>query len=464
MSSLFKYTSVLLGLALVVLLNSCGNSEGATSTAKPANVQEPKPSWVDQRPVNGAYYIGVGSASKRTQPLDYQAIAKKNALNDLASEISVRVQGSTFLNALEVNKTFTEEFISNITTTTDEKIEDYEVAGVWEDQNDYFIYYRLNKAAYQQKKLMKKNQAMSSAFDFYSKGKEAERTNAIPAAIDNYLRGLFAIQDYWGEINEYSAEEGKIFLDNEIYSSLQRLAAGLTLTSSQPRFTLAAENNYTVNSFLMVSYKGQPVRGITTTHVYPKMRFMKPRVEVTDEAGKFGVIIDEINAQEKDLTLNVEIDLMALQPNDLDKKITGPILKNLKTDSKKFPIEFLAPTFTVTSIENVYGQASTTTTLASATTAELIKKGLRQSNNKPDYFITLSSNSTNGGYSQGFVVALLELTIMVKSKQGEVIYKESLNNIKGLQLNPNAASIEAYKKGRERLEQQIIPSILDTIF
>jgi len=52
----------------------------------------------------------------------------------------------------------------------------------------------------------------------------------------------------------------------------------------------------------------------------------------------------------------------------------------------------------------------------------------------------------------------------VKSKQGEVIYKESLNNIKGLQLNPNAASIEAYKKGRERLEQQIIPSILDTIF
>ncbi|MFY7708125.1 MAG: LPP20 family lipoprotein [Flavobacteriales bacterium] len=464
MSSLFKYTSIFLGFALAALLNACGNTSGTSSTTKPVITQEPKPAWVEQRPVNSAFYIGVGSCSKRTQPLDYQTIAKKNALNDLASEISVRVQGSTFLNALEVNKTFSEEFISNITTTTDEKIEDYEVAGIWEDQNDYHIYYRLNKAAYQQKKMMKKNQAMSSAFDFYSKGKEAERTNAVPAAIDNYLRGLFAIQDYWGEINEYNAEQGKIFLDNEIYSSLQRLASGLTIVSSQPRFTLAAENSYTVNSSLMVTYNGQPVRGITTTHAYPKTRFMKSRVEVTDETGRFGVIIDNVNPQDKDLSLNVEIDLMPLQPNDLDRRITGPILKNLRTDSKKFPIEFIAPSFSVSSTENVYGATGTTTSLASATTAELIKKGLRQISNNPDYRIKINSNSTDGGSSQGFVVALLELTVIVESNQGEIIYKESLNNIKGLQLNRDAASIEAYKKGRERLEQQIIPSILDTIF
>jgi hypothetical protein len=464
MSSLLKYTSIFLGFALTALLSACGNTSGTSSTTKPVITQEPKPAWVDQRPVNNAFYIGVGSCSKRTQPLDYQTIAKKNALNDLASEISVRVQGSTFLNALEVNKTFSEEFISNITTTTDEKIEDYEVAGIWEDQNDYHIYYRLNKAAYQQKKLMKKNQAMSSAFDFYSKGKEAERTNAVPAAIDNYLRGLFAIQDYWGEINEYNAEQGKIFLDNEIYSSLQRLAAGLTIVSSQPRFTLAAENNYTINSSLMVTYNGQPVRGITTTHVYPKTRFMKSRVEVTDEMGKFSVLIENVNPQEKDLSLNVEIDLMPLQPNDLDKRITGPILKNLRTDSKKFPIDFIAPSFSISSSENVYGSAGNTTTLASATSAELIKKGLRQINSNPDYRVKITANSTDGGSAQGFVVALLELTVIVESNQGEIIYKESLNNIKGLQLNRDAASIEAYKKGRERLEQQIIPSILDTIF
>jgi hypothetical protein len=214
----------------------------------------------------------------------------------------------------------------------------------------------------------------------------------------------------------------------------------------------------------MVTYNGQPVRGITTTHAYPKTRFMKSRVEVTDETGRFGVIIDNVNPQDKDLSLNVEIDLMPLQPNDLDRRITGPILKNLRTDSKKFPIEFIAPSFSVSSTENVYGATGTTTSLASATTAELIKKGLRQISNNPDYRIKINSNSTDGGSSQGFVVALLELTVIVESNQGEIIYKESLNNIKGLQLNRDAASIEAYKKGRERLEQQIIPSILDTIF
>jgi hypothetical protein len=191
---------------------------------------------------------------------------------------------------------------------------------------------------------------------------------------------------------------------------------------------------------------------------------MKSRVEVTDETGKFGVVIDNVDSRDKDLSLNVEIDLMPLQPNDLDRRITGPILKNLKTDSKKFPIEFIAPSFSVTSIENVYGAAGATSTLASATTSELIKKGLRQMNSNPDYRVKITANSTDGGSAQGFVVALLELTVIVESNQGEIIYKESLNNIKGLQLNRDAASVEAYKKGRERLEQQIIPSILDTIF
>jgi len=59
------------------------------------------------------------------------------------------VQGQTFLNSLEVNDSFSEEFISNVSTSTDEKIQDYEVAGSWEDKNEYWIYYRLDKARYQ---------------------------------------------------------------------------------------------------------------------------------------------------------------------------------------------------------------------------------------------------------------------------------------------------------------------------
>lgn len=458
-----KYIPYLIIAIGLLSFSSCDSGKSTTSS-NPTTIEQ-KPTWVDQRPVNGAYYIGIGSASKIAQPLDFQNIAKKNALNDLASEISVRVQGSTFLNTLEVNKAFSEEFTSTINTSTDERIEDFEVAGIWEDKSTYYIYYRLNKATYQQQKQMKKNQAMSAANDFLQKGKDAEEVANIPAAIDLYIRGLFALQDYWNDVNEFPTESGKIFLDNELYSRLQKVSSGLTIKTSLPNITLAAENNYTASSSIQVTYEGKPVRGITTSHVYAKTKFMKPRVAVSDENGTVGFIVDDINTKEKDPAITFTIDLMPLQPADLDKKITGALLKNLKTDSKKIPITFIAPSFQISSIEKVYGAPGASSTLSSALQAELVKRGLRQLGNaNADYQITIDANTTEGGTSQGFTVAMLEMTVVVKNKAGEVVFKESVNNLKGLQLNKDAASIEAYKKGRERITEQLIPSILDAIF
>ena len=51
--------------------------------------EAPRPTWVSARPVTGGYYVGIGLANKNRP--DAQEAAKKNALNDLASEISVTV-------------------------------------------------------------------------------------------------------------------------------------------------------------------------------------------------------------------------------------------------------------------------------------------------------------------------------------------------------------------------------------
>lgn len=461
-----KYFSLLLTAFTIALaiLSSCG-SKDTVKTPTPGNTANVRPEWVGQRPFSSGYYIGVGSASKKAQPLDYQSIAKKNALNDLATEISVRVQGNTFLNTLEVNKNFSEEFISTINTSTDELIEDYEVAGTWENDNEYWVYYRLNKGLYQQQKALKKSKAQASAYDFYSKGREAEANANIGAAIDLYLRGLFALKDYWNDTNEYQAEEGKIFLDNSIYSSLQRVSSGLTIVSPSPKITLASENGYSSNSSYFINYEGKPVSGITTSFSFPKNKYMKPRVQVTDNQGQVGILVSEVNTNDKELAVTVTIDLMPLQPLDLDQKITGALLRNLKTETKKIPIEFIAPTFVVQSSEKVYGNAGTSATLSSSVQAELIKKGLKLgAADRADYVIQINANSSEGGTSQGFVVAFLEMTITITNRAGDKVFEESVNNIKGLQLNKDAASIEAYKKGKQRIEEQMISSILESIF
>lgn len=455
-------------MVLITLMSfsGCSNSKNIQKGDKEITAPAEAPEWVGQRPHSGSYYIGIGTCSKTSQPLDYQTIAKKNALNDLASEISVRVQGETFLNSLEVNKNFSEEFISTISTTTDEKIEDYEVAGIWENSKEYWVYYRLNKAAYQSAKQQKKNKALSAAHDYYVKGLAAESELNIPAAFDLYMHGLFSMKEYWDEVNEFRTDSGTVYLDNELYSSLQRLGTGLSIRPGTTKVVLSAENKYNADIPVSVYYQGKGVKGITTTYQYVRNNYMKPKSSITDDAGKVMVNVSNVSTTEKANVVDLKIILDALLAADLDKSIQTGLIKNIRTESKQLPIEVVMPSFYISSEEKVYGQASSTRSLATTLNSELVKQGMRviTTNGERDYDVSIESNTTPGGSSQGFTVAFLELNVRVKNvKTGDVVYQESLTAIKGLQLNADAASIEAYKKGKEKMEQQITRSIIDAI-
>lgn len=457
---------------LLVLFSSqsftgCKAGKNAANGEKVVTKPEAAPEWVGARPHNGAYYIGLGTCSKTTQPLDYQTIAKKNALNDLASEISVRVQGHTFLNSLEVNKNFSEEFISTISTTTDERIENYEIAGQWENEKEYWVYYRLSKAEYQRHKAEKKNMALSQAHDYYIKGKDAESLANIPAAFDLYMHGLFAMKEYWDEVNEYNnTDTSKIYLDNEIYSSMQRIAGSLILKPAVAKIILSSDNAYNTNANVVVEYNGKQVRGITVVSNYIRPRYMKPRYNLTDQTGSITVNVSDVSTTEKNNNLDLSIDLYPLLSQDLDITIQKGLIKTMRTDTKQVPIELVTPSFFITSTEKTYGNVATSSVLGSSMNAALVNKGMRisPSNKETNYIVTINSNTSQGGTSQGFTVAFLELSVIVtNTKNGETVYQESLTGIKGLQLNADAANIEAYKKGKEKIETEIAKALLDAI-
>jgi hypothetical protein len=457
-------TGRIAGLTLcLMILFSCGDKH---LTETPGKEEQTRPEWLAQRPHSSAYYIGIASCSKIAQPLDYQAIAKKNALNDLASEISVRVQGETFLNSLEVNKNFSEEFISTISTTTNEQIENYEIAGQWENKNEFWVYYRLSKAEYQRIKAQKKNLALNSANDFYTKGKEAESRVELPAAIDLYMRGLFALKDYWSEVNEYTTPEGTVYLDNDLYEAIRRVISGVMIIPGGEKIILSSENKFYAQFPVRVTYEGKPARGIGLKYSYQRESYMKPRLLISDPEGKTAVEVNGVSTSTESNWLDLSLDMESLLPSDLDKTITAGLVRTIRADSHRVPIELQTPSFYIESTEKNYGAVSQMLMLSSAFQGELVKRGMRISGNKPEstFLVSISSNTTEGGSSQGFTVAFLEMNVQVTDQRtNETIYKESAGSIKGLQLNKEAASIEAYKKGREKIEMEIVKTLLDRI-
>ncbi len=447
----------------IILLNACGGKDSVKTVVPPP---QPKPEWVSTRPVNSSYYIGIATCSKTTQPADYQAIAKKLALNDLATEISVRVEGQTFFNTMEVNKAFSESFSSNVSTSSSELLEDYEVAGIWEDNELYAIYYKLNKFDYQSKKALKKENTLRSALDFLKKGREAKKLGNIPSAIDLFYHGLFALKPYWTEVNQMKDDNGNdIFIDNELFSEIRAVLADLRFETPLKNIVLSSSNTFKAQVPVMITYKGEGVRGINVRYSYQRDNYMKPKTVMSDNDGIILADIDNVSLKAKNNSLELSIVIDALVPQDLDSDLAAAIITGINTDQRKIPIEILAPSFFVSSNEFKL-DGTKTTTLAEITRNTLISKGMRiaTSENSADYVVYINTNPRAGEDIQGFKVGYLDGKITVTdTKTTSAIFEYSISGVKGVQLSHENAVLEAYKKVRESIETAQVSEIIKII-
>jgi hypothetical protein len=439
---------------------------GGSTKQVQQTAQQPVPEWVNSRPISSAFYIGVGSASKVREPIDFQNVAKKNALNDLVSEIRVTVKGETFLNSMEVNRKFTEEFNSSIKTYTNEEIEKFEVVGIWENKTEYWIYYRLSKSEHARLKKDKKDKALSSAADFYAKAKDAEMTRNVSAAADFYIRGLMEMKNYWDEVNEYNLNGRTVFLDNEIYSDLRNLLNDLQIEPGLSAVELSVKNNFSQTVPLLVSLRGNPVSGVRVTHNYDRGRFVAERSNVTDATGRIDVLVEKANVNNKENELKYRIDYAVLADNSADRKLVSALLEPF--DKKRFaiPIRYVMPSVSVVSVERVGGAVNGRKGLAEAATGALSQNSFRATVNgsQPDLRIDIESDAFQGGESKGFHVAFLNFTVSVyNNRLSKEIYRNTFTDIKGVQLSPEAAVNDAYRRASDQLRDEIIPLIIKSI-
>ena len=211
-----------------------------------------KPDWVSNRPNSPSHYTGVASAAKSNT--DYQKIAKRNALNDLLSEIRVTIQSVSILNQMDKNGTFKEEYQSTIKSTVADEIENLELVATWEDETNYWIYYRILKDEYADQKQRNREKAQKMALQFYEKAQNAENTKNYVTAIDFYLQSLLAIKAYWGENIEVTYQGKSIFLAIESYTQLQELLDKINLVPSVNTLNFSSRNE---NKFLVIKVEDQ---------------------------------------------------------------------------------------------------------------------------------------------------------------------------------------------------------------
>ncbi len=448
-------------IVLLALFSACKSKEKTVETSYP-----PPPGWVTSRPISSMHYVGIGVAQKAPAS-NFQKAARDNALSDLASEIKVNVNTNSLLYTLERDYKIEQEFKETIRISSNLNLEDYEAMDSWEDATSYWVYYRLNKEGYAEQQREKQVGAQELAKDFLAKAQSAEGSAQFYTAADLYLKGLQALEMYWGENNQVDYQGRTILLDNELFEGARSLISDSRITiendlelNYQNRFRSSAEVRIT-------SYKNEmPLEGVPIVYEYFGNYGRFKGKASTNADGRCLIPIDEADRERVSNSIIVSIDTDQLfQPFQNDqfmKKLTS----SLRGASVQKPIVHKAPTVYMISEEKNLGKA-TDGVISAAIMTSLGRRGVQFATNEQsaDLLMRIEANTRSGNISQGFATSLLTLNIgVVDNKTKQNVYKVSRSDLKGVDLDYERAGMKAYQNYTRNIESELMRKLTSDLF
>lgn len=245
----------------------------------------PKPEWVVSTPVNALYYQAVGVAAKRGHITVYKAEAHNNALAQMAGQINATVSSNSILSQVENRSGVTEILINNIISKSEEFLEGYELMGEWEDEMNYYGYYRLSKQKFAILKDKRCQDAMLAASARIAQGEELEQKGQVADAIRHYLGALEALAQYLGESQSVADSLG-MDPGRTSFQAVSRLLASLTVTSSANVVKMKKSDFVDAEriTFLVTDAKKIPQNNIPVRFSYTGS-YLRQDVAVTDGNG-----------------------------------------------------------------------------------------------------------------------------------------------------------------------------------
>lgn len=430
-------------------------------------MQNPRPAWLSAKPMQDQYYIGIGHSVKDGIN-NYIQSAKKSALEDIISEIKVNVSSTSVLSQIDANKEFQEQYEQIIKTTASDELEEFEQVDAWEDDQNYWIYYRLSKQRYREIKEEQKRNAVTLALDFFTKAKESERGGDDVQALGFYFKGFGAIEKYLAEPIRIEYEGKEILLTNEIYASIQQLLDKMQLIANPGEIMLNRRVNQSLEPVIVTAKYKDSKKTIPALPL--KAYFEKGAGDVfpdykTDGAGQSKILLTKISSKDVEQTVAVKVNMLSFAGENASP-IYNLVAERMVVPKATILMKVQRPVVYVTSIEKTLGNNKSNDQITNRLKNFLTSSGFEFTDNrdKADLWMDINANSEKGAVSGSIYITYVTAVIKVVSLGGnKEIYATTLDRIKGYSLDYERSSQEAYNKSLEILEKEKLPELLNAI-
>lgn len=449
---------------MAALLGACSPQ---VSTSLKNDLQQTRPAWLSAKPYIDGYYVGIGHSVKDGTN-NYLQSAKKSALEDLVSEIKVNISSTSVLSQMDVNKEFSEKYEQIIQTTAVDEIEEFEQVDAWEDDRNYWIYYRLSRQRYKEIKDKQKSDAVTLALDFFTKAKQSDRAGESVQALGFYFQGFRAIEKYLAEPIRLEFEGKEILLTNEIFASIQQLLDRMQLVASPSSINLnrrVAQSDQAV--MVKASFKDSgkaipdlPLRGAFEKgagDVFPDYK--------TDASGLTKILLTKISARDLEQSVGVKVNLLAFAGQNTSD-ISSLILQKVTVPKAEILLKVQRPLVYLTSLEKSLGVDKSNRQISNRIKNYLANSGFEFTDDrgKAELWMDVTADSEKGAVSGSIYITYVTAVIKVATaKDNKEIYATTLDRIKGYSLDYDRSSQEAYNKSLDVLEKEKLPELLNAI-
>lgn len=427
-----------------------------------------KPDWIEKHPISSIYYIGIGVAQKEKDNRDYIQKAKNNALKEIASEITITISSEVISRIVEKSGVLEEDFKSLIRSTTEAQLEGYELIDTWEDENEYWVYYRLSKSLYEEQKREKINKAISLSLDLFSKAKINLIDRKIEKALLFYLQSLNPIADYIGEPLVTNFQDTTIFLENEIYFSLQNILGNSELHPLTKELNVKIGQAVKKPVEVSAVYFDQNGNEIKINNLPITFSFIRGSGDLmkntrTDKNGIGKCIISKISSPDKFQIVQAELDISSLLPQDSTSIIYRDIIKSLPIPNAKIILNVSGLSIFVDAQELNFGKQIDVSYIEPKVKEILSESGFIfvDEIHDADFMLKINAQSREGSKLYNMYSAYVDVTVsVIDVRSGDEINKISLSNIKGIDLDNNKAGLKAFENAAQKVSKEILPILL----
>ncbi len=292
---------------------------GCSSAKKQAELlEQSKPMWLKERPVNRGYYYGIGITPKIGAPMLYEDKAKERALADISSQINATIKSETMMYQVEDRNGVREYLQNRIKSTSSEYLEGYEYIDKWEDLSNMYVFYQLSKQKYIEVKERRRREAIKTATEKYLMALSLYAKGSHIESIENYAWCIDLLSGYMNQSVTSVVDGKQVDLISESTTKMNSIIKLLSIKEEPDKGMLIIKDQLerdVANMPVKLTFSGGY---LTNDHVKSDINGFISIPEITDN----------VNSEE---TLHVEVDLVNLGRQVTKNLYVRKLIENQKS-------------------------------------------------------------------------------------------------------------------------------------